>query len=177
MQHVAQDIPPYFLLMIESAIHWLLNVLAVPEVGLFTVFLISFLSATLLPLGSEPTLFAVVKMNENLFGEAIAVATIGNTLGGMVNYWMGYGARQAFARERATRWLHWLERFGPKTLLLAWVPGIGDVLCTFAGWLKLSAWPCALYMAIGKFVRYVCITIILLRVPDGWWHRLAQLLG
>jgi membrane protein YqaA with SNARE-associated domain len=164
-------------LMIDSAIHWLLAVLAVPETGLFSVFLVGFLSATLLPLGSEPTLFAVVKANPALFGLAIAVATLGNTLGGMVNYWMGYGARQAFASERSTRWFGWLERFGAKTLLLAWVPGIGDALCTVAGWLKLPAWPCALYMAAGKFVRYVCITTILLRVPDGWWHRLAHLLG
>lgn len=163
--------------MIESAIHWLLGVLAVPEVGLVSVFLVSFLSATLLPLGSEPTLFAVVKANPSLFGLAIAVATLGNTLGGMVNYWMGYGARLALARERSTRWFGWLQRFGAKTLLLAWVPGIGDVLCTVAGWMKLPSWSCALYMAAGKFVRYVIVTMVLLRVPDGWWHRLAHLLG
>ncbi|TCS36998.1 membrane protein YqaA with SNARE-associated domain [Paucimonas lemoignei] len=163
--------------MIESAVEWLLGVLAVPEVGLVAVFVVAFLSATLLPLGSEPTLFAVIKANENLFGEAIAIATIANTLGGMVNYWMGYGARKTFARERSTRWFGWLERFGPKTLLLAWVPGIGDALCVVAGWMQLPSWSCALYMAIGKFVRYVCITIILLHVPDGWWHGLADLLG
>lgn len=163
--------------MIESAIHWLLAGLAVPEVGLVSAFVVSFLSATLLPLGSEPTVFAVVKANQAMFWPAMAVATLGNTLGGMVNYWVGYGARQVFAPERSTRWLGWLERFGAKTLLLAWVPGIGDGLCVLAGWQKLPPWPCALYMAAGKFVRYVCVTMILLRVPDGWWHRLAHLLG
>lgn len=163
--------------MLLSAIHWLLGILALPNIGLAAVFLVSFLSATLLPLGSEPTLFAVVKANETLFWPAIAVATLGNTLGSIVSYGMGYGARQAFARERPTRWLAWFERFGPGTLLLAWVPGIGDALCTVAGWLKLPFWSCAGYIALGKLLRYLAITTVLLRVPDGWWHRLAHLLG
>ncbi len=47
--------------MIESAVLWLLNILAIPTVGLTSVFLISFVSATLLPLGSEPAVFAVIK--------------------------------------------------------------------------------------------------------------------
>ncbi len=101
-------------LMIFSAIHWLLSVLALPKIGLSAVFLFSFLAATLLPLGSEPTVFAVIKANASLFWPVMVVATVGNTLGGMVSYWMGYGARQAFARERATRWFGWLERFGAK---------------------------------------------------------------
>lgn len=163
--------------MIESAIHWLLNALAIPEVGLVSVFVISFVSATLLPLGSEPAVFAVAKLNGGMFWPVILVATVGNTLGGMVDYWMGYGAKQAFARERQTRWFGWLQRFGPKTMLLAWLPGIGDPICTLAGWLKLPFWPSVAWMAAGKFLRYVAMTWLLLYVPDGWWHRLAHWLG
>jgi len=96
--------------MIESAIAWLLHLIAAPEVGLTSVFLISFISATLLPLGSEPAVFAVIKANPSLFGAVIVVATVGNTLGGMVDYWMGYRAKQAFAKERETRWFGWLAR-------------------------------------------------------------------
>ncbi|MBS0309342.1 MAG: DedA family protein, partial [Proteobacteria bacterium] len=109
--------------MIESAIHWLLHALAVPEVGLLSAFLISFVSATLLPMGSEPAVFAVVKANAALFWPVILVATLGNTLGGVVDYWMGYGAQQIFAHERQTRWFGWLQRYGAKTMLLAWLPG------------------------------------------------------
>lgn len=162
--------------MVESAVAWLLAALAVPSVGLGSVFIVSFISATLLPLGSEPAVFAVVKANASLFWPVILVATLGNTLGGMVDYWMGLGAKQAFARERSTRWFGWLERFGPKTMLLAWLPGIGDPLCTLAGWLKLPFWPSVMYMAIGKFLRYVCITWLLLHVPDGFWHGVATFL-
>lgn len=166
-----------FQFMIESAVRWLLTELAMPQVGLASVFIISLISATLLPLGSEPAVFAVIKANAILFWPAMLVATVGNTLGGMIDYWMGYGAKHMFARERGTRWFAWLERYGAKTMLLAWLPGIGDPLCTVAGWLKLPFWPCVLYMAVGKFLRYLCITGLLLLVPDGWWHRLAHLLG
>ncbi|MFZ4876062.1 YqaA family protein [Janthinobacterium sp. Mn2066] len=163
--------------MIESAIAWLLHLIAAPEVGLTSVFLISFISATLLPLGSEPAVFAVIKANPSLFGAVIVVATVGNTLGGMVDYWMGYRAKQAFAKERETRWFGWLARYGAKTMLLAWLPGIGDPLCTLAGWLKLPFWPCVAYMAIGKCARYLTMTILLLYVPDGTWHWIGTLLS
>jgi membrane protein YqaA with SNARE-associated domain len=159
--------------MIESAIKWLLSVLAVPDVGLTSVFFISVLSATLLPLGSEPAVFAVIKANPALFWPAIAVATIGNTLGGIIDYWMGYGAKKALGKERESRWFGWLQRYGAKTMLLAWLPGIGDPLCTLAGWLKLPFWQSVFYMAIGKFLRYITITTLLLYVSDGFWRRLA----
>jgi membrane protein YqaA with SNARE-associated domain len=159
--------------MIESAIKWLLSVLAVPDVGLTSVFFISVLSATLLPLGSEPAVFAVIKANPALFWPAIVVATIGNTLGGIIDYWMGYEAKQALGKERESRWFGWLQRYGAKTMLLAWLPGIGDPLCTLAGWLKLPFWQSVFYMAIGKFLRYITITTLLLYVSDGFWRRLA----
>lgn len=163
--------------MIESAVAWLLHVLAVPQVGLTSVFLVSFISATLLPLGSEPAVFAVVKASPDMFWTVVLVATAGNTLGGVVDYWMGYGARQTFAKERRTRWFLWLARLGPKAMLLSWLPGIGDPICTLAGWLKLPFWESVAYMAVGKFARYTLMTWLLLSVPDGFWRWVADLLG
>jgi len=160
--------------MIETAIYWLLGVLALPSIGLSSVFIISLISATLLPLGSEPAVFAVAKANGDLFWPVIGVATIGNTIGGVIDYWMGYGAKQMFAKERTSRWFGWLERFGAKTLLLAWLPAIGDPLCVMAGWLKTPFWPSVFYMAAGKFLRYLTITSVLLYVPDGFWRRLMD---
>lgn len=90
--------------MIESAVLWLLKTLFVPTVGLTSVFFISFVAATLLPMGSAPAVFAVVKANGALFWPVICVAMLGNTLGGVVDYWMDYGAKQAFACERDSRW-------------------------------------------------------------------------
>jgi len=149
----------------------LLHTLALPEVGLSTVFVVALLSATLLPMGSEPAVFGLVKLNPELFWPAIAVATLGNTLGGMVSWWMGWGAHQAVDRWRASpthvRALAWLERLGPKACLLSWLPGVGDPLCAVAGWLRLPLWPCTLYMAVGKCLRYLLMTAALLWVFPG----------
>jgi membrane protein YqaA with SNARE-associated domain len=163
--------------MIESAVAWLLAALAAPRVGLVSVFIVCFVSATLLPLGSEPAVFAVIKANPLMFWPVILVATFANTLGGAVDYWIGYQAKKTFAAERQTRWFGWLAKYGPKTMLLAWLPGIGDPLCTLAGWLRLPFWPSIVFMAIGKFLRYVTMTALLMAVPDSAWTRFAHWLG
>lgn len=160
--------------MIESVVTWLLSVLAIPQIGLGSVFIICTISATLVPLGSEPAVFAVIKANGDLFWPAIAVATAGNTLGGAINYWLGFGAKQTFAKERHTRWFVWLVRYGPKTMLITWLPVIGDPLCSLAGWLKMPFWPSIGYMAVGKFLRYLCMTWLLLQVPNSWWQWLVR---
>lgn len=141
----------------------LLHLLALPEYGLVTLFLVAFISATLLPLGSEPALLGLLQLNPHLFWPAIFVATAGNTLGGAVDWWMGYGARKAIdatlkprTHQIASRWLQGL---GPAACLLAWLPIVGDPLCVVAGWLRLPFWPCVLYMAVGKFARYVVMTM------------------
>lgn len=162
--------------MIESSVLWLLGVLAVPKVGLGSVFIVSLVSATLLPMGSEPAVFAVVKANGALFWPAIAVATVGNTIGGVINYGLGYGAKHALRPTRRAQVLAWFERFGAKTMLLSWLPGVGDPLCSLAGWLKLPFWPCVAYMAVGKFARYVLMTSLLLYIPDAFWRRLGEVL-
>ncbi len=149
----------------------LLAALALPGVGLSTVFVVSLVSATLLPLGSEPAVFGLVKLNPAMFWPAIGVATLGNTLGGAICWWMGRGAEVAY--ERVThksgdlRAINWLRRFGAKACLLSWLPVVGDPLCAVAGWLRLPFWPCLAYMAVGKFLRYLTMTAALLWLFPG----------
>ena len=149
----------------------MITLLALPQYGLGTVLVVSFLSATLLPMGSEPAVFGLIKINPELFWPAIVVATIGNTLGGAVTWLMGYGTHQLVDKVRHTsshtRALRWLERLGPKACLLSWLPVVGDPLCAVAGWLRLAFWPCLLYMAIGKFLRYATMTAALLWLFPG----------
>jgi membrane protein YqaA with SNARE-associated domain len=149
----------------EIWINQLLTWLALPQFGLSTVFVVSFISATLLPLGSEPVVFGLVTLNPALFWPAIGVATVGNTLGGAVTWWMGLASHQVVARYQHTkthlRALDWLERLGPKACLLSWLPLVGDPLCAVAGWLKLPFWPCVFYMGIGKLARYFVMTAAL----------------
>ena len=140
--------------------------------GLATIFGVAFVSATLLPMGSEPVLATFVKLNPDQLWVAIAMATAGNTLGGVVTYWLGYGAHEAVARHRQTRYLGWLQRLGPKALFFSFLPIVGDPLCAVAGWLKLPFLQSAGWMALGKGLRYVLMTGGLLWLPDGWWEAM-----
>ena len=116
-------------------------------------------------------MFGLIKLNPALLWPTILVATAGNTLGGAVDWWMGYGAHRVvdkYGQSKAhVKALQWLARFGPKACLLSWLPVVGDPLCAVAGWLKFPFWPCLLYMAIGKFLRYLSMTAALLWVFAG----------
>lgn len=81
---------------IQAALAWL----ALPEVGLSAIFVVSVVSATLLPLGSEPAVFAYVKVSPDMFWPAVLVGTAGNTVGGIISYFMGSGAHRAVERWR-----------------------------------------------------------------------------
>lgn len=186
----------------EGLLNTLLDMLNLPKVGLSAIFLISLVSATLLPLGSEPAVFAYIKLKPDMFWPVLAVATLGNTLGGIIDWWMGYGAKLALLRYRlrrshlkhghahaqaaspsqpagkaplGKRYVRWMRLRGAPILLLSWLPGIGDPLCTLAGWLRISFWPSVCYMTVGKFLRYLVTTSALLWVPDDFWRGLGQL--
>ncbi|RVU47371.1 YqaA family protein [Rubrivivax rivuli] len=149
----------------------LLHTLAEPTYGLAVVFLVAVVSATLLPMGSEFAVIGLLKLNADLFWPAVLVATVGNTIGGAISWWMGYGAEALYEKiqhkKLELRALRWLEKLGPKACLLSWLPAVGDPLCALAGWLKLPFWPCVFYMAIGKFLRYVTMTAALLWLFPG----------
>ena len=107
------------------------------------------------------------------------VATAGATLGGAVTWWMGYGAERAYEHvthkhPRRPRAALAASATAPKACLLSWLPVVGDPLCAVAGWLKLPFWPCLVYMAIGKFGRYLVMTAALLWVVPGPAHALTR---
>jgi len=123
------------------------------DFSLWGLFLSSLLGATLLPGGSEAMLFGVLKLHPELYWSAIAVATLGNTLGGMISFYMGWMLPMTQQLKHVDR----VRRYGTPALLLAWAPLIGDALCVAAGWLRLNPWRAALFMAAGKFARYAVV--------------------
>ena len=127
------------------------------EGGLLGLLVASFISATVLPGGSEVVLVAVIHKHPDLLLPAIAVATIGNTMGGMTSYLLGRMIPNR-AEARAVIWLH---RYGYWALLLSWLPLIGDALCVAAGWLRFNPYVSLLLFAAGKLFRY-------LLVAGGW---------
>lgn len=123
-------------------------------VGLGALFLSSFVSATLLPGGSEVLLYALLAESPRLLWPALGVATLGNTLGGLSSYLLG---RLVPQRTLPARQIAWLQRFGAPALLLSWVPLVGDALCVAAGWLRIHPAAAAVYLAVGKGLRYLAV--------------------
>lgn len=123
------------------------------DLSLWGLFLSSLLGATLLPGGSEFVLIGVLKLHPELFWPALAIGTLGNTLGGMISFGMGFLLPQTQQLKHVDK----VRRHGTPALLLAWAPLIGDALCLAAGWLRLNPWQAAWWMMLGKFARYAVI--------------------
>ncbi|NMG75315.1 YqaA family protein [Aromatoleum diolicum] len=124
-----------------------------PDAGLAALFASSFLSATLLPGGSEIVLAGVLTLRPEQLVAALTLATVGNTLGGMSTWALARLLPQKADTSRLERVRH----HGAPILLLSWAPVIGDALCAAAGWLRLPWLPCLLWMAVGKLLRYALI--------------------
>ncbi|CAH0524611.1 YqaA family protein [Vibrio hippocampi] len=146
--------------MLESLSHYLAESWFADS-ALAVLFVSGFLSATLLPGGSEAGLIATLSLNLYSPAMVILVATLGNTLGGLTNYWLGIWLPNKTNNEKQShKAITWLQRYGIWTLLLSWLPIIGDPLCLAAGWLRLNFWPCAVLIAMGKALRYALLTAI-----------------
>lgn len=119
-----------------------------------------FLSATLLPGGSEAAFLATLSLHQYPIYLVILVATIGNTLGGLTNYWIGVWLPNRAAQNSHYRVINWLSRYGYWALLLSWLPVVGDPLCLVAGWLKMRFLPALLMIALGKAARYLLLALV-----------------
>lgn len=133
----------------------LLELLRAEEGSLGAMFVVAFLAATVLPIGSEPVFVALVRMHPEQVAATVVVATVGNTLGGMTSYALGrFVSGKVAPGMTQSRPAQWLRRWGAPALVLAWFPFGGDALCVLAGWMRLSWWQSMLWMALGKLARY-----------------------
>jgi membrane protein YqaA with SNARE-associated domain len=125
--------------------------------ALLGLFAASFVAATVFPLPSEAALYAYLKANPESVGVAVAVATFGNTLGGMTSYLVGRLFPQKSVDEKA---LARIKRYGAPVTFFAWLPIVGDALCFAAGWLRIH-WAAALcFMAAGRLARYLLVAYL-----------------
>jgi Predicted membrane protein len=137
--------------------------------SLASLFASSFLSATLLPGNSEVVLVAMLLSGVSQPWLLVVIATMGNSLGGLTNVILG----RFFPLRKTSRWQEkaagWLKRYGAATLLLSWMPVIGDLLCLLAGWLRISWGPVLFFLCLGKALRYVLVALATLQGMT-WWH-------
>lgn len=128
--------------------------------GLPALFLLSFLAATVLPLGSEAGVVALCLAGLDPV-QIFLTATLGNSLAAVVNYWLGrWGTqlwRRRYARKTSSTWQRArrrIHRWGAPVLFFAWVPVIGDPLTVAAGSLEIPMGRFLIWVALGKAVRY-----------------------
>lgn len=135
-------------------------------ISLFLLFGIAFFAASLLPLGSEWAVIVALEKG-HLLWLVWLFATAGNVLGGLLNAWLG----RQFLRWQYKPWYPinvqqlqkgqaWFARYGQWSLLLSWVPVIGDPLVVVAGWLKMSYWRIGVWLLAAKGGRYGVLTYL-----------------
>ncbi len=129
------------------------------SVGFFGLFITSFLSATILPLSSEGILLLMLHTGFNPI-YCLFVATAGNTLGGLTNYWIGSLGNPEWLKKIGVRpeKLHSFEvkikKHGAWLAFFSWVPIIGDPLSVALGFFHVNWWKVAVLLFIGKLLRY-----------------------
>jgi membrane protein YqaA with SNARE-associated domain len=134
--------------------------------GYPALFLLSFLASTLLPLGSE-WLLATLLLKGCDPTLSVALATLGNTLGALTTYGIGLWGGPVLigrvlrideaARLRSERFY---ARYGVWSLLLSWLPVLGDPLCLVGGLLRVGFGRFFLLVAAGKLARYVGVALL-----------------
>ena len=133
-----------------------------------SLFVISFLAATILPFSSELTLSGLMATSsfDNLL--LLVFASLGNILGSVVNWILGFYSRNLstkrwfpFKDKQIEKSSKWFNRFGRWSLLFAWVPIIGDPLTLVAGLLRVKFVEFLILVTIGKVSRYLIIFYLL----------------
>lgn len=114
----------------------------------------SFLASTLLPGGSE-ALVMLMQQQGYQEGAIWVSATLGNTLGSMLTFVMGWVAVTLTHKESRHQAL--VQKIGYPVLLLAWLPIVGDLFCLAAGWLKFRWWIALIFILVGKGLRYLMV--------------------
>jgi membrane protein YqaA with SNARE-associated domain len=132
--------------------------------GYLGLFITAFLAATLLPIYSEAVIIALTGAGGFDAVMLVAVATVGNTLGSVVNWILGkffvhWSDRKwfPFSQRQLDRGSDWFRRYGEWSLLLAWTPVIGDPLTFVAGVLRVRLVPFLVLVGIGKLARYAVL--------------------
>ncbi len=134
-------------------------------VSLGALFLSAFISSTIAPGGSEAVLAYMVSKNLYQVDVMVGVATLGNTLGALTTWWLGFLAAKKFPvesllSESKQKPLKIVKRWGIWSLFFSWLPVIGDGLCFAGGWLRLPLYISCIIILAGKAFRYLLVAYV-----------------
>lgn len=134
------------------------------SIGYYGLFLAAFLSATILPMSSEGILVLMLTQNFDPW-VCLLVATTGNALGGLTNYWIGmlgdpkWFARLGVKEEKLITFEQKVHRFGFWLAFFSWVPFIGDPLTVALGFFRVPFTKVLVLLILGKFIRYFILIL------------------
>ncbi|PCH84072.1 MAG: hypothetical protein COB26_03725 [Piscirickettsiaceae bacterium] len=136
----------------------------VESYGVLGLFISAFISSTLAPGGSEAVLAYLISEDKHDSLFLVLMATVGNTLGALTTYYLGYiAALTASSKHLNKKYFakahEGIQRYGSVALILSWLPIIGDVLCLAAGWVRLDFFKSLCFISLGKFARYYVISL------------------
>jgi len=132
------------------------------SLGFFGLFLITFLSATILPLSSEVFLFLMLSNHYDPWN-CLLIATLGNSLGGITNYAIGRLGKLSWMKkiglkeDKIERYSLKVDRYGVWLAFFSFVPLIGDVLIVALGYFRANFLKVVFLLVLGKFLRYLLI--------------------
>ncbi len=133
------------------------------EYGYIGLFIASFLAATILPLGSEVVFVALLAAGLNGWA-CVVVASVGNWLGGMTNYYLGHLGKIEWIekylkvkKEKIDKMQHWLEGKGAMMAFFSFLPVVGDLIALALGYMRANIYIVNIAMFSGKFIRYILI--------------------
>jgi len=140
-------------------------------IAYLTMFASAFLAATVFPAQSELVLIGFLTAGEQSAVMLLIVASVGNVLGSVVNYYLGLGL-QTFCdkkwfpanEDQLARARNFYHRYGRWSLLLAWTPIIGDPLTVIAGVMREPLWSFLILVTISKVGRYLALAAITLQL-------------
>lgn len=134
------------------------------SLGYIGLFIAAFLSATILPMASEGVLLILLYQGYDPIG-CLFIATIGNSLGGITNYWIGilgnplWLKRFGLKENRLISFEKRIQKYGYWLAFFSWVPFIGDPLTIALGFFRVPFWKVAVLLVLGKFLRYLVFVI------------------
>ena len=136
------------------------------SLGYIGIFLAAFIASTIFPAPSEIIILIAYQNGFDVVA-VLACATVGNVLGSLTNYYIGYfasglrfGSKIKMKPTRIDYWTKKSNKHGSWLGLLAWIPIIGDPLIILLGYLQVKIIPLTVMITIGKFGRYLIVTLI-----------------
>lgn len=133
------------------------------EYGYIGLFLASFLAATILPFGSEFVFAGLIALGMDAW-LCVGIASVGNWMGGMTNYYLGRLGKIEWiekylkiSRERIDKMQKWLDKKGSYMAFFSFLPAIGDIIALALGYMRANVYIVNITMFLGKFMRYVLI--------------------